>query len=167
MTDKMTIEQRHRCMARIKGTDTKPEILVRKYLFAKGYRFSLHVKSLPCKPDIVLRKYKTVIMINGCFWHGHEGCPKYVVPKTNTQFWIDKITRNRERDRKGELLLRMLGWHVVKIWECQLVPQKRQQTLLNLELTLNKLLLKNYGEQFNQNIAAEGSVPYRKKITKP
>ena len=100
MPDKMTIEQRHNNMAAIKGKDTKPEILVRKFLWARGFRYRLNHPRLPGKPDIVLRKYRTCILVNGCFWHGHEGCRYYVMPKSNTQFWQNKIRRNRERDHE-------------------------------------------------------------------
>ena len=98
MPDRMTIEQRHNNMAAIKGKDTKPEILVRKFLWSHGFRYRLNHPRLPGKPDIVLRKYRTCIFVNGCFWHGHEGCKYYVVPKSNTRFWLDKIKRNQERD---------------------------------------------------------------------
>ena len=100
MTDKLTPEQRRRCMSSIRSTDTKPEIIVRKFLFNEGFRYRLHTKKLPGSPDIVLAKYKTVIFINGCFWHGHEGCKYYVLPKTNTEFWKEKIGKNKERDLK-------------------------------------------------------------------
>ncbi len=154
-------------MASIKGKNTKPEILVRKFLFAKGYRFRLHVCSLPGKPDIVLRKYKTVIMVNGCFWHGHENCSKFRLPKTNTVFWTEKIRRNRERDRREELLLRVLGWHVINIWECELSPSKREATLANLDLILNGLLLRNYGDSRSvmgtEQCVADDEVPYGRK----
>ncbi|MCH5238482.1 MAG: DNA mismatch endonuclease Vsr, partial [Muribaculaceae bacterium] len=100
MADTMTPEQRHKCMAAIKGKDTKPEMIVRKYLHSLGYRYGLHNKKLPGSPDLVLRKYKTVIFIHGCFWHGHEGCKYYRLPKSNVEFWQDKITRNRQRDRE-------------------------------------------------------------------
>ncbi len=92
MADVMTPEQRSRCMAAIKGKNTKPELIVRKYLFSRGLRFRLYVNSLPGKPDIVLPKYKTVIFVNGCFWHGHEGCRYYRLPKTNVEFWQEKIS---------------------------------------------------------------------------
>lgn len=150
-------------MASIKGKDTKPEMLVRKYLFANGYRFRLHVKNLPGKPDIVLRKYHTVIMINGCFWHGHENCSKFRLPKTNTEFWAEKIRKNRERDKKEELLLRVLGWHVINIWECELAPSKIQATLLNLEITLNGLFIKNYSIDSDTSNVAEEQITYGKK----
>lgn len=111
MADKMTKEQRHRCMSRIKGRDTKPEMLVRRYLHSRGYRYRVNVRSLPGTPDIVLRKYRTVIFINGCFWHGHEDCRYFVLPKSNTQYWQQKIERNKERDVEKRIQLRLLGWH--------------------------------------------------------
>ena len=113
----MTQEQRHRCMARIKGKNTKPELIVRRYLHAHGYRYRINVKRLPGTPDLVLRKYKTVIFINGCFWHGHEGCRYFVMPKSNTTFWEKKIERNKQRDIEKRIQLRLLGWHTIIIWE--------------------------------------------------
>lgn len=100
MADVMTPNQRSRCMAAIKGKDTKPEILVRKFLFSKGLRYRLNNRKLPGSPDIVLKKYKTVIFVDGCFWHGHEGCKYFRLPKSNTSFWETKITQNIERDKK-------------------------------------------------------------------
>ena len=120
-------------MSRIKGKNTLPEMLVRKFLFASGYRYRLNVKTLPGKPDIVLPKYKTVIFINGCFWHGHEGCRYFVIPKTRTEWWIEKITGTQKRDREAENQLNELGWKVIVIWECELKKD-------TLNLTLNKLL---------------------------
>ena len=109
MADRMTTEQRHKCMSRIKGKDTKPELIVRRYLHAHGYRYRINVKRLPGTPDIVLRKYKTVIFINGCFWHGHEGCKYFVMPKSNSQFWQKKIERNKQRDVEKRIQLHRLG----------------------------------------------------------
>ena len=117
MADRMTKEQRHRCMSRIKGRDTKPEMLVRRYLHSHGYRYRVNVRRLPGTPDIVLRKYKTAIFINGCFWHGHEGCRYYVPPKSDSQFWQQKIERNKQRDIEKRIQLRLLGWHTIIIWE--------------------------------------------------
>ena len=117
MADKMTKEQRHRCMSSIKGKDTKPEMLVRRYLHSRGYRYRVNMRRLPGTPDIVLRKYKTVIFINGCFWHGHGGCRYFVLPKSNTQYWQEKIERNKERDIEKRIQLRFLGWHTIIIWE--------------------------------------------------
>ena len=120
MADTMTPEQRSRCMSAIKGKDTKPEMIVRKYLFSKGLRYRLHVRSLPGNPDIVLPKYKTVIFINGCFWHGHEGCKYYRLPKSNVEFWKSKIINNKNRDVLNEIKLKVLGWRVIRIWECEI-----------------------------------------------
>ncbi|MCI5710201.1 MAG: very short patch repair endonuclease [Prevotella sp.] len=142
--DKMTPEQRHCCMAAIKGKNTKPEMLVRRYLFARGFRYRLNHPRLPGKPDLVLRKYRTVIFVNGCFWHGHEGCRYYVLPKTNTGFWQAKIERNRERDRMEQRRLAEMGWHCITVWECQLKSKVRQQTLESLAFTLNRIYLSDH-----------------------
>ena len=165
MADRMTIEQRHKCMSRIKSKDTKPELIVRHYLHAHGYRYRINVKRLPGTPDIVLRKYKTVIFINGCFWHGHEGCKHFVMPKTNTKFWQKKIDRNKQRDIEKRVQLRRLGWHTIIIWGCELKPKNRHTTLQALEQTLNKIFLLNNGakvithyscEEENVGMVAEG-----------
>ena len=130
-------------MSRIKGKDTKPEMLVRRYLHSRGYRYRVNVRRLPGTPDIVLRKYRTAIFINGCFWHGHEGCRYYVPPKSNSQYWQQKIERNKQRDIEKRIQLRLLGWHTIIIWECQLKPKQRYTTLQALEQTLNKIYLLN------------------------
>ena len=145
MTDKLTPEQRHLCMSRIRSKNTKPEIIVRKYLFSHGFRYRVNVKRLPGTPDIVLRKYRTVIFVNGCFWHGHEGCRYFVLPKSNVDFWKAKIERNRQRDLNARIRLRDMGWHVIQLWECQLKPKVRQRTLEGLVYTLNKMMLLNFG----------------------
>lgn len=116
-------------MSRIRGKDTKPELLVRKFLFAAGFRYRLHDKKLPGKPDIVLPKYKTVIFIHGCFWHGHEGCRYYVVPKTRSDWWLNKITSNKIKDSRDILSLKEEGWKILTIWECDLKPNVRSATL--------------------------------------
>ena len=120
MADKLSSTQRKYCMSRIRGKNTKPEILVRKGLHARGFRFRLHNKKLPGSPDIVLPKYGVVIMVNGCFWHGHKGCRYATKPKSNVEFWEAKIARNRHRDEVTEAHLHALGWHVIAIWECEL-----------------------------------------------
>ena len=120
MADKLSSTQRKYCMSRIRGKNTKPEILVRKELHARGFRFRLHNKNLPGSPDIVLPKYGVAIMINGCFWHGHKGCKYATKPKSNVEFWEAKIARNRHRDEVTEAHLQALGWHVITIWECEL-----------------------------------------------
>lgn len=120
MADKLSSTQRKYCMSRIRGKNTKPEILVRKGLHARGFRFRLHNKKLPGSPDIVLPKYGVAIMVNGCFWHGHKGCQYATKPKTNVEFWEAKIARNRHRDEVTEAHLQALGWHVIVVWECEI-----------------------------------------------
>ena len=120
MSDILTSSQRHHCMSRIRGKNTKPEILVRRGLHARGFRFRLQDKKLPGRPDIVLPKYGVVIMVNGCFWHGHKGCRYAIKPKTNVEFWEAKIARNRHRDEVTNAHLEALGWHVITVWECEL-----------------------------------------------
>ena len=120
MTDVHDKKTRSFNMSMIKGKNTKPEIIVRKFLFKKGFRFRLNYTKLPGKPDIVLPKYKTVIFINGCFWHGHEGCKYYVVPKTRTEWWLNKINKTKERDRNNYELLSKTGWKIIVLWECEL-----------------------------------------------
>lgn len=120
MTDIHSKEVRSFNMSRIKGRDTKPERIVRQYLFRNGYRYRLNVKSLAGKPDIVLARYKTVIFVNGCFWHGHKNCKYFVIPKTRTEWWLAKIHKNTENDRKSTTVLEESGWQVLTVWECQL-----------------------------------------------
>lgn len=131
MADVHSKETRSFNMSRIKGKNTNPELLVRRFLFSKGFRFRIHDKKLPGKPDIVLRKYRTVVFINGCFWHGH-GCPDFILPKTNTDWWKEKINRTISSD---EVVVRKLtdnGWSVIIIWECDLKKKNRDSTLLAL-----------------------------------
>lgn len=142
--DKLTKEQRHRCMAAIRGRDTTPEKPVRKFLFSRGFRYRLNHPRLPGHPDIVLRKYRTVIFVNGCFWHGHEGCRYFVVPKTNTAFWRAKIERNRIRDKQEQRQLAAMGWHCITVWECQLKPAARDNTLESLVYTLSCIYLQDH-----------------------
>ena len=120
MSDILTSEQRRKCMSSIRGKNTKPEILVRKGLHAHGFRFRLQDRKLPGKPDVVLPRYGVVIMVNGCFWHGHKGCRYASRPKSNAEFWEAKIGRNRHRDQVTEAHLSALGWHVITVWECEL-----------------------------------------------
>ncbi len=123
-------------MSRIKGKDTKPEMLVRKFLFSKGLRYKLHDKTLPGKPDMVFPKYKTVLFIHGCFWHGHEDCRYYVVPKTRTGWWLNKIGKNISNDEKAVTALQENGWQVIVIRECELKKSAIEKTL---SLLLDKL----------------------------
>lgn len=130
MADKLTKEQRHLCMSHIHGKDTRPEVFVRKSLWRLGFRYRLNASDLPGKPDIVFPKYRTVIFINGCFWHGHEGCKKFTVPETNRDFWMAKIDRNKQRDSDNTAALQSSGWKVLIVWECELsTKDKREQTI--------------------------------------
>lgn len=144
MTDVLTPEQRHHCMSNIRNKNTKPEILVRKFLFANGFRFRVNVKTLPGTPDIVLKKYRTVIFVNGCFWHGHDDCKYFRLPKSNTEFWKTKIMANKERDLRDWGELKEMGWYVIQLWECQLKPKQREETLRRLLYTMNKMILLKY-----------------------
>jgi DNA mismatch endonuclease (patch repair protein) len=125
-------------MSRIRGKDTKPEMLVRRFLFAKGFRYKLHDKSLPGKPDIVLPKYKTVVFIHGCFWHGHEGCRYYVIPKTRTEWWTAKIHKNKANDAIASYGLSKNGWRVIEVWECQLKKTDFEKTSANLIASITR-----------------------------
>jgi len=152
MTDRMTPEQRHRCMSHIRSKATKPELAVRRWLWSHGYRYRLNVKSVPGKPDIVMRPYRTAIFVNGCFWHGHNvtmresvensACCK--IPQSNRDFWISKIRRNQERDQQNYRLLQENGWQVIVVWECQLKPADIERTMREVELRLNNNLLSLY-----------------------
>ena len=148
-------------MAAIRSKDTKPEMIVRRGLWKRGFRYRLNHKRLPGHPDLVLRKYRTCIFVNGCFWHGHnvnftpspspkdEGseqiqssvCCK--IPKTNREFWVAKIRRNKERDREEQKQLAQMGWHCITVWECELTPKKREETLESIAFTLNHIYLQD------------------------
>lgn len=132
MTDVHSPEIRSYNMSRIRSKDTKPEIIVRKYLFSHGFRYRLHDKTLPGKPDIVLKKYKTVIFVHGCFWHGHENCKYAVIPKTKTEWWYNKIEFNKKKDIKNHQKLIDLGWKVIILYECTLKTSRKEDTLTKL-----------------------------------
>ena len=132
MADVLTPKQRSYNMSRIHGKDTTPEELVRKFLFSQGFRYRKNDARLPGKPDIVLPKYKTVIFVNGCFWHKHEGCKYFVWPKNNAEFWKEKITENVIRDQENYKRLYALGWRIITIWECELRPRNRESTLIRV-----------------------------------
>ena len=132
MADNHTPEVRSRNMSHIRSTNSKSEEKVRKYLFSKGFRYRKNDKRLPGKPDIVLPKYKTVIFVNGCFWHKHEGCKYFVWPKSNSEFWKEKIESNIVRDKKQYEELKNAGWHVIIVWECELKKKQRMDTLERL-----------------------------------
>lgn len=129
-------------MSKIKGKDTKPEMIVRKYLFSNNYRYRLHDKRLSGKPDIVLKKYNTVIFVHGCFWHKHDSCKYFIVPKTRTDWWLKKINKNVENDHQHYKELKRLGWNIIIIWECELRPKNREATL--------ELLLKSLENELNK-----------------
>jgi DNA mismatch endonuclease (patch repair protein) len=120
MADVFTKKERSNVMSMIRSKNTKPELLVRQLLFSKGYRFRLHQKTLPGKPDIILKKYKTVIFVNGCFWHGHKNCKKSILPTSNIAFWKEKIQANMHRDKKAKQSLKKLGWSIFTVWECEI-----------------------------------------------
>lgn len=126
-------------MSQIKGKNTKPEIIVRKYLFAKGFRFRIHCKELPGKPDIVLPKYKTAIFVDGCFWHFHKECKSFKIPKTNTKWWLEKLEINVKRDEENYVRLKEKGWKVVRLWECELKGISLEKTL---PTCVNKIISK-------------------------
>lgn len=155
--DRLTPEQRHANMAAIRSRDTRPEMIVRKGLWARGFRYRLNHPRLPGHPDLVLRKYRTCIFVNGCFWHGHkvtespvhgsrfmvQGSECCKIPKTNRAFWVNKIRRNKERDLKVQHELAAMGWHSITIWECELKPVRREETLKALAYTLNRIFLQD------------------------
>ena len=158
--DRLTKQQRSSNMAAIHGKDTKPEMVVRKWLWGHGFRYRLNHPRLPGKPDIVMRKYRTCIFVNGCFWHGHHvqlqtaqidngqlimdnsECCK--IPKMNREFWVAKIRSNQERDKRVQHELAAMGWHSITIWECELKPKVREKTLESLAFTLNKIFLQDH-----------------------
>jgi DNA mismatch endonuclease (patch repair protein) len=129
--DVLTSEERSALMGRIRGRDTKPEIIVRKFLFSRGFRYRINDPRYPGSPDIVLPKYRTVIFVHGCFWHGHEGCKLFRYPKTNFEFWYEKVQRNRERDDQKIKFLKQQGWNVIVIWECQIKNLSNREDFLD------------------------------------
>ena len=151
-------------MAAIRSKDTKPEMIVRRGLWSRGFRYRLNHKRLPGHPDLVLRKYRTCIFVNGCFWHGHNvalpqmsdgrgqmedvansECCK--IPKTNRDFWVAKIRRNKERDKEEQRKLAAMGWHCITVWECELTPKKREETIESIVFTLNHIYLQDHSVQ--------------------
>lgn len=175
--DTLSSEQRHRNMAAIRSKNTRPEMTVRRWLWKRGFRYRLNHRGLPGHPDLVLRKYRTCIFVNGCFWHGHhvsltsqkgegnvqiENSDCCRIPKTNREFWINKIRRNKERDRETQRQLARMGWHCITVWECELKSKVRERTLLSLEYTLNMIYLQDHSTRLytipedEQMMAAEG-----------
>ena len=182
MPDIMTPAQRHRCMSHIRSRNTKPELKVRQWLWQHGYRYRLCVKGVPGKPDIVMRKYRTAIFVNGCFWHGHDiqvtgnreqgsvensACCK--IPKTNREFWINKILRNQERDQQNYQILQNNGWQVIVLWECQLKANLLEDTMRQVEVALQDNYLRTFShkaktyilvDEENLPLAAEDIIEY-------
>ena len=142
--DVLTQSQRHTNMKAIRSKDTRPELIVRRWLWSHGFRYRLNNPRLPGHPDIVLRKYRTCVFVNGCFWHGHYGCKYFRLPKTNTDFWEKKIKRNKERDKEEQRELAKMGWHCITVWECELKPKVREQTLKSLAFTINHIYLQDH-----------------------
>ena len=145
-------------MAAIRSKDTKPEMIVRRGLWKRGFRYRVNFKRLPGHPDLVLTKYRTCIFVNGCFWHGHnvtesqvqdsgfkgQGSSCCKIPKTNREFWVAKIRRNQERDKEEQHKLAAMGWHCITVWECELTPKRREETLESLAFTLNHIWLQDH-----------------------
>ena len=174
--DRLNSQQRHANMAAIHGKDTKPEMVVRRWLWGHGFRYRLNHPRLPGKPDIVMRKYRTCIFVNGCFWHGHnvsltpnpspkgEGSKEFdnseccKIPKTNREFWVAKIRRNQERDARVQHELAAMGWHSITIWECELKPKVREKTLESLAFTLNKIFLLHFSTQAQSDDLQDHSI---------
>lgn len=154
-------DKRRKIMASIHSKNTKPEIIVRQYLWRHGFRYRLNLNRLPGHPDIVLRKYRTCIFVNGCFWHGHN-CQEFRAPKSNVDYWMNKINRNKERDIAEQQKLAQLGWHVIVVWECELKPAICDRTLESLIFTLNHIFLLDRArtypqieEEMDSSLAAE------------
>ena len=163
--DVHTLQQRSKNMAAIRSKDTKPEMIVRRGLWKRGFRYRLNHKRLPGHPDLVLRKYRTCIFVNGCFWHGHlvelskmesSACCK--IPATNHDFWVTKIRRNKERDKEEQKQLAAMGWHCVTVWECELTPKKREETLESIAFTLNHIWMQDHQVK---------TIPYQKEDNIP
>ena len=182
--DHLSPQQRHKNMSAIRSKDTKPEMIVRRGLWKRGFRYQLNDRRLPGHPDLVLRKYRTCVFVNGCFWHGHnvalpqieneqlriENSPCCKIPKTNREFWVSKIQRNKERDKEDQKKLAAMGWHCITVWECELKPAKREQTLTALVNTLRHIYLSeirapkpyDYDDyyDFEMSMAAEEEMEY-------
>ncbi len=135
--DRFSPDKRHEVMSRIRGKDTKPEMIVRRFLFSQGFRFRLHYRKLPGHPDIVLPKYKAVIFVHGCFWHRHENCRHFRLPQSNVEYWENKIAGNVERDLRDANRIADMGWKVIVVWECEL-ERKTRDEVLNRVATLIK-----------------------------
>ena len=165
MTDIKSLTERSRNMAAIKGKDTKPEMIVRKYLFSKGLRYRVNNRKLAGSPDIVMKKYKTVVFVDGCFWHGHENCKYFRLPKSNVDFWRHKIAMNIARDYVNNVDLKLAGWKVIRIWECDIrIKTKREEVLKHLYERITEFQNINVyqpNEIEEYSIAAEPLIPLK------
>lgn len=161
MTDRISSEQRSKIMSRIRSRNTRPELIVRRFLWAHGYRYRLCVHKLPGRPDIVIRRLKVAIFVNGCFWHAHSA-HKVSIPSSNVDYWTKKIETNKKRDFENGVKLRQMGWTVIVIWECELTKKRRAETLDKLAETLRLLGNNPYmrSEQQDLNVAAEPQFDY-------
>ena len=159
MADRITPQQRSRIMSRIRSKDTRPELIVRRFLWSMGYRYRLCVSKLPGKPDIVIRRLKVAICVNGCFWHGHSA-HKMHAPETNAEYWKKKIETNKRRDIEVGIKLREKGWTVITIWECELTAKRRQQTLDRLGETLRLLGGYPYTRTDSQDLQVAAEPPF-------
>ena len=149
MADRLSKEERSELMSHIRSVNTKPEVALRRALWRRGFRYRVNVKNLPGSPDIVLPKHRTVVFVHGCFWHGHNGCKEYTVPKTNTEFWVNKVARNQERDQEVWRKLEAKGWSVVIVWECELVKAKFAGTVerVTVEIIENGNLYRKHRQE--------------------
>ena len=179
MSDRLTPEQRHRCMSHIRSKNTQPELKVRQWLWQHGYRYRLNVKGVPGKPDIVMRKYRTAIFVNGCFWHGHnvkfpdvethgrasgitepmENSPCCKIPNTNREFWVNKIRRNQARDEQNYRILQENGWQVIVLWECQLAKSKIDFVMRNVEILLHDYFLATFNSHSKRYLPPDIEIP--------
>lgn len=155
MTDVVDVATRSRMMAGIQGKNTKPEILIRKALHARGFRFRLHVKDLPGKPDLVLPKYRALIFVHGCFWHGHA-CRYFKVPQTRPEFWLEKIGSNQRRDSLQEEALKAMGWRVLVVWECAVRSMRKEKSSLLVDLIANWLKNRSKYFQIDEHMLSPG-----------
>ena len=154
----------NKVMSAVKSVGTKPEVIVRRGLWKRGFRFRLNHKRLPGHPDLVLRKYRACIFVNGCFWHGHyveldnmESSRCCRIPRTNHEFWVAKIRRNKERDKEEQKKLAAMGWHCITVWECELAPAVREQTIESIAFTLNHIYLQDHSIQKTCDVTEEES----------
>lgn len=166
MADRFTETQRHEVMSHVASKGTKPEKKVRQSLFRSGFRFRVNVRTLPGTPDIVLPKYRTVIFVNGCFWHGHKGCKYYTIPETNVEFWVDKVHKNQERDALNNQRLESLSWSIVTIWECELKNKEFDATMERVisELRQNKKKWEQYQQRRQSDREFAKSEARRKRL---